>query len=71
MMPGPDYFFVLKGLLNGEEGVEARRCGPPNADFLVDGWYFLFDDEWQDPDGTGPFDSRQEAEREAAKTLGV
>lgn len=49
-------FFVLKGLVNGEEGELAQRSGTGAK--LEDGWYFLRDD---DVDGDGPYDFREEA----------
>lgn len=69
MMPGPTFFFVLNGLVNGEEGMLATRAGPPDGPLVPDGWYFHFDDEWQDPDGTGPYTSRDEAVRAADASL--
>lgn len=51
-------FFVLKGLMNGRQGVEAREMGPDNAPFLKDGWYFLPKDG---DEGVGPFDSEEKA----------
>lgn len=54
-------YFVLNGLLNGEEGVRALTCGFGAQQ--PDGWYWLNDGE---EDGHGPFGSRQLAERAAA-----
>lgn len=48
-------FFVLNGLVDGEEGYYATRT---NEDVLEDGWYYLYGD---DPGGNGPYISRDEA----------
>lgn len=54
----PTIFFVLNGLLDGERGIGAYWCGPPNRR-MRDGWYWLRDDG--DADGVGPFLSRDDA----------
>lgn len=62
----PTVFFVLGGLVNGEEGCHAVPAGVlSGADLstvMADGWYVLMDD---DPDGVGPFLSREAALRNA------
>ena len=55
-------YFVLNGLLNGEEGVYAIPAGGGEVPPQEDGWYFFVFDG--DTDGEGPFDSRDEAQRE-------
>lgn len=55
-------YFVLKGLLNGEEGVYAVPAGGGEVPPQEDGWYFFVFDG--DSDGEGPFDSRDEAQQE-------
>lgn len=66
-MARAEIFFVLLGLLNGERGVLAQECGPPPpaGRVMPDGWYYLEEDG--DPDGEGPFSSRDEAEEMALK----
>jgi hypothetical protein len=59
-----DTFFVLNGLLNGEEGVQACTCGFGHQ--LKDGWYFQLEG---DDDGVGPFLSREETQRAGAEAL--
>lgn len=53
-------FFVLNGLINGEEGVYAQKTG--TGEQLKDGWYYLLGD---DVDGDGPYDHREEAQHYA------
>ena len=57
-------FFVLKGLVDGEEGMLAQRSG--TGEELKDGWYFLTDDN---PDGDGPYDFKEEADQYAQMGL--
>lgn len=58
------FYFVLKGLLNGEEGCPAIPAGGGDDPAQEDGWY-LFQNEG-DADGFGPFDSEAAARRSAA-----
>lgn len=51
-------YFVLNGLINGEEGVRALTCGI--GDQQPDGWYWIRDGM---EDGIGPFDSKEAATR--------
>lgn len=55
-------YFVLNGLVNGEDGEYAIEAGGDDARRVPDGWYFLKDG---DADGTGPYDHKQEAEHAA------
>lgn len=55
-MPDPPTFFVKDGLLNGEEGVMATKCGGNDEPTLEDGWYFIRHDE---EDGIGPYDTKE------------
>lgn len=57
-----EIFFVLKGLVNGEEGMYALTCGFNKQ--MPDGWYFQ---SYYEDDGIGPFISREESKREIAK----
>jgi hypothetical protein len=59
-------FFVLNGLVNGDEDEYAYPSGgfEPSRP-LDDGWYFFRDEG--DADGDGPWDSYQEADREMKK----
>lgn len=59
-----DVFFVLNGLVNGEEGVKALPAGGGQEEPLSDGWYFL---RGENPDGQGPYRSRDEAVRKAER----
>jgi len=45
-----DIYFVLNGLVNGEEGSRAVPAGSGNDPAQKDGWYFLLDG---DADGQG------------------
>lgn len=56
------YFFVLNGLCNGNEGEPAITTCERQ---MEDGWYFL-DDTDGDPNGHGPFNSREAAQEGAA-----
>lgn len=56
-------FFVLNGLLNGEEGVEAATAG--FGVILADGWYYIFDGM---DDGAGTYKSQQAAEKAAVES---
>jgi hypothetical protein len=58
-------FFVLLGLHNGVEGEQATTAGFEEQ--MADGWYYLLDDE--NPNGYGPYKSRDEALAEAGKTV--
>lgn len=62
--PNISIFFVLNGLVNGEDGNYAIPCGGGDDPRLEDGWYFLPDDGSTD-DGYGPFDSKDEALKES------
>lgn len=62
-----DVFFVLNGLLNGEEGVKAVPAGGGDGR-LSDGWYYL---RPGDADGQGPYRSRDEAVRKAEWYAGM
>lgn len=57
-------FFVLKGLVDGEEGVSAQKSGTGAQ--LADGWYYLVGD---DVDGDGPHEFREEAEHYAEAAI--
>ncbi len=59
-----DIFFVLKGLINGEDGVLALRAGGDTSPRLDDGWYFM--NHESDPEEHGPFRSREEAVKKLA-----
>lgn len=59
-MGKPTTFFVLNGLVDGEEGVTATPAGSGVDPVMADGWYVLADG---DPDGKRPFASRDEALR--------
>ena len=63
-----DVFFVLNGLVNGEEGVKALPAGGGQEEPLSDGWYFL---HGENPDGLGPHRSRDEAVRKAEWAAGM
>lgn len=58
----PTVFFVLGGLVNGEEGCHAIPAGSGDGVEMPDGWYVSKDG---DPDGVGPYLSREEAQRDA------
>lgn len=62
MVEKPKYqiYFVLNGLVNGEDGKTAHEAGPLNALIPIqkDGWYWLLDGM---VDGKGPFPSRNVA----------
>jgi hypothetical protein len=60
--PGGDVFFVLGGLVNGEDGCLAHLSGPPNSPVLKDGWYWLRDGD-ADPHIKVPYKSREAATR--------
>ena len=53
-------YFVLNGLMNGEDGVHACTTGVGQQQ--KDGWYWLI--EGMD-DGKGPFESREQAKADA------
>lgn len=56
-----EYYFVLNGLWNGEEGYPAMTIGADHNDKpQADGWYWLLEG---DDDGHGPFLSRDAAVR--------
>lgn len=59
-------FFVLNGLINGEEGELAQRSG--TGEQLKDGWYFLMGD---DVDGDGPYEHKDEARMYAELGIGA
>jgi len=52
-------YFVLKGLVNGEEGEFAVPSGGSADKVQPDGWYYLLEGE---ANGRGPFNSRKDAE---------
>lgn len=54
-------FFVLNGLLNGEDGVYAVLC---DGEKLRDGWYWIIDG-MEDPVRSKPHRSREAAMRDA------
>ena len=64
-------YFVLNGLLDGEDGMYAMPLDTDNINVKVysgpleDGWYFVHADEKDGvyPDGHGVFDSKEEAEQ--------
>lgn len=62
--PTPTIFFVLNGLMNGEEGEMAMTCGV--GETMPDGWYYIFDGM---DDGQGPSASRRGAETAAYKYI--
>lgn len=59
-------YFVLFGLVNGQDGEYAIPAGDGNADRQEDGWYVLLEGM---TDGEGPYDSEQEADTEAKKMV--
>lgn len=58
----PTFFFVLGGLVNGNEGEPATTTDERD---MADGWYYLLDDE--NPNGYGPHPSRDSALEAAAR----
>lgn len=58
------FFYVLKGLLNGERGVYATTAGVGRQ--LDDGHYYLMPGE---DDGVGPFSSADDAREAGARAL--
>jgi hypothetical protein len=53
-----DVFFVLNGLMNGNDGEYARDLRERQ---LVDGWFYLIPESPSSDEPEGPFKSRQEA----------
>lgn len=61
-MPKATCYFVLNGLVNGQDGTPAAKAGDGD-EVQKDGWYYLFDGE---ADGNGPHESVQKA-KDAAR----
>lgn len=57
-------YFVLNGLLNGEEGIYALPAGGGDDLPQEDGWYYLLEGE---ADGVGPYKSSNDALRAGGK----
>jgi hypothetical protein len=67
-MTDPRYstYFVLNGLINGEEGMMAIPAGGGDDHPQADGWYFIVDGM---DDGAGPYDNQAIAVMEAGHYL--
>ncbi len=65
----PHFFFVLNGLINGDEGLgHAVPAGSGLDPVLADGWYWLFDGEQDPAPNAGPYNSRQAARAAIARS---